>query len=174
MTTSTPPFSRIVTIGEVPATGRRIRITASAEECTAVARLLHLPSIASLEAEMTVTLLSRDGLAVSGQVKAQLTQTCALTAEDFDSDVIAPVEIRYSPDGRDPAAELDLSDLIDPEGEDPPDLMVGGRVDLGVVATEFLALSLDPYPRKPGAAFEEDPTEAGGHPFAALSALKKS
>ncbi len=47
-------------------------------------------------------------------------------------------------------------------------------MDVGAVATEFLLLAIDPYPRKPGAVFDapknDDP---GAHPFAALAALKK-
>ena len=49
-----------------------------------------------------------------------------------------------------------------------------GAVDLGAVATEFLLLGIDPYPRKPGAVFERPAAgRPGGHPFAALAALKK-
>jgi hypothetical protein len=42
------------------------------------------------------------------------------------------------------------------------------------VATEFLLLGIDPYPRKPGAVFDR-PAEntAGGGPFAALAKLRK-
>ena len=47
-------------------------------------------------------------------------------------------------------------------------------VDLGAVATEFLLLGIDPYPRKPGAVFDAPATgDPAGHPFAALAALKK-
>ena len=52
--------------------------------------------------------------------------------------------------------------------------LIGGAVDLGALAVEFLMLGLDPYPRKPGAVFEEPPqdrkAEAGA--FAALAKLK--
>jgi hypothetical protein len=51
--------------------------------------------------------------------------------------------------------------------------MIGGRIDLGALATEFLMLAIDPYPRKPGATFEAPAADPGGHPFAALAALKK-
>ena len=37
--------------------------------------------------------------------------------------------------------------------DDAPEPLVGGVVDLGVVATEFLALGIDPYPRKSGVEF---------------------
>ena len=55
-----------------------------------------------------------------------------------------------------------------------PEPLVGGVVDLGALATEFLILGLDPYPRKQGAVFEapqEEKPESG--PFAALSQLAK-
>ena len=33
-----------------------------------------------------------------------------------------------------------------------PEPLIGGIVDLGALATEFLILGLDPYPRKPARA----------------------
>jgi hypothetical protein len=42
-----------------------------------------------------------------------------------------------------------------------------------VIATEFLLLAIDPYPRKPGAVFQPPVTEDNSaHPFASLAALK--
>ena len=59
------------------------------------------------------------------------------------------------------------------------DPAVDGKIDLGEVLTEQLALSLEPYPRAPGASFaainpgdEGEPPPATG-PFAALAKLKK-
>ena len=49
---------------------------------------------------------------------------------------------------------------------------------LGQVAVEFLALGLDPYPRKPGAQFAAGPEPEIGEktrqPFASLAALRKN
>ena len=59
--------------------------------------------------------------------------------------------------------------------EDPPDVIVEGRIDLGLLTAEALSLSLDPYPKKAGVAFEApdepaaDPEES---PFAVLARLK--
>ena len=48
-------------------------------------------------------------------------------------------------------------------------------MDLGALATEFLILGIDPYPRKAGAQFAPPKLEdAGEHPFAALESLKKN
>ena len=56
--------------------------------------------------------------------------------------------------------------------EDDADVIEDGKIDLGQYAVEQLVLSLDPFPRKPGAEFvqPEEPTEIS--PFAALKALK--
>jgi hypothetical protein len=52
--------------------------------------------------------------------------------------------------------------------------LIGGAVDLGAIATEFLMLGIDPYPRAPGAVFEPPAADdRGGGPFAALAALKR-
>jgi hypothetical protein len=43
--------------------------------------------------------------------------------------------------------------------DDPPEPIVDGIIDLGAVTLEFLALALDPYPRKPGVSFDAGPAE---------------
>ena len=37
--------------------------------------------------------------------------------------------------------------VIGPEDEQPPDLIVSDDIDLGELASEYLLLSIDPYPR---------------------------
>ncbi|HRO12733.1 MAG TPA: DUF177 domain-containing protein, partial [Amaricoccus sp.] len=69
--------------------------------------------------------------------------------------------------------------LVDPEEDDEIEPL-GDRIDLGLVATEALALALPAYPRKPGATLAEEagepedalPEEGGQKPFAALAALR--
>ena len=73
-----------------------------------------------------------------------------------------------------------VAETADTEGQqqgvkwNDPEPLVGGVVDLGALATEFLILGLDPYPRKPGAVFEapQDVNRDQG-PFAALGRLAK-
>jgi pimeloyl-ACP methyl ester carboxylesterase len=45
-------------------------------------------------------------------------------------------------------------------GEDEPDPIIDGAVDLGGLAVEFMILALDPYPRKPGVEFHPPASEA--------------
>jgi hypothetical protein len=161
-------FTRPLAISDVSSGGRTIRITTDERERSEVARILSVRAVSSLEAELDVLPFGKEGLSVAGEIHAHLTQVCVVTSEDFDSDVVASVAIRFSPDGRNPNAAFDPAELADPEAEDPPDLLVGGRIDLADVVVEFLALALDPYPRKPGAVFSKVPGEKPESPFAAL------
>ena len=57
--------------------------------------------------------------------------------------------------------------------DDEPDPIVDGKIDLGALAAEFLALGLDPYPRKPGAEFAAPVAEEDDDsPFAPLDHFK--
>ena len=58
--------------------------------------------------------------------------------------------------------------------EDEPDPVIDGKIDLGALAQEFFALGLDPYPRKPGVAFEQGAESApADSPFSALAERAK-
>ena len=75
-----------------------------------------------------------------------------------------------------PEADKRRSDEIevDPGSGEEPEPLAGNSVDLGLLATEFLILGIDPYPRKPDAAFEAPASaDPAGHPFAALAAWSK-
>jgi hypothetical protein len=172
MSNDTPLFSRPVHVSEIPDAGRRFTITTSPEERAAVAHLLGLPAVADLSAKLEVTPFRKDGLAVGGSLHTRLTQTCVVSLEEFETTLDAPIEIRFSTDGVDPNLEFDLAELNDPYAEDPPDLLVGGQINLGSIITEFLALELDPYPRKPGVEFAANDEETSLSPFEALNALK--
>jgi len=61
----------------------------------------------------------------------------------------------------------------DPESDDEIPYL-GASIDLGEATVEQLALTLDPYPRKPDAVLpEEELPDAVVHPFAALAACRK-
>jgi hypothetical protein len=71
------------------------------------------------------------------------------------------------------AALADEDVTVNVDGEEI-ETLVDGTVDLGALATEFLILGIDPYPRKAGAVFEPPALpEPGGGAFAALAALQK-
>jgi hypothetical protein len=141
-----------------------------------LARIAGIQKLLRLHASFAVTRHGRDGLHVTGSVSAVVRQTCVVTLEPLDNDVEEQVDLVFRP----PlvtAATADLTALLDAPGEAAagPEPLVDGTLDLGAIATEFLVLGIDPYPRKPGAVFAPaEPTDAGDNPFAALTTLSKA
>ncbi len=175
--TDAPPFSRRVRVDALPAEGLSQTIEASPDERAALAALNRLPAVASLAAAFAVQRSGRGGVRVTGEVHAEVTQLCVVSLEPFAATVDEPVDVRFAPaeDARPPRRDGDDGvDVVEVGGEDPPDPIVDGKIDLGALAAEFLALGLDPYPRKPGVAFDP-PEPQGGRdsPFAALAEPKK-
>ena len=173
---SRPPLSRPLVISDVPPEGVTVDVEAAPAECAALASHNAIPAVHALHAELRARRWRGDGLELDGELRASVRQTCVATLEEFDSELVEPIHMRFAPpieEGprsrrrHDESAELTLED-------DPPDPLIGGGVDLGAIVSEFLTLALDPYPRKPGAHFV-DPSEDRPQiisPFAALGRLK--
>ena len=176
--TARPPWSVPIALSEVPQDGRHVDLVADARVRAAIARLAGLAALSRLSASFDVSRHGRDGLRVIGRVHAMVVQTCVVTLEPIKNEVDEPVDLVFSPssrpmpDGRD-AGEIELEIELLPE--EAPEPLVGGVIDLGAIATEFLILGIDPYPRKPGAVFEGPAAEEdeNARPFAALAALKR-
>jgi uncharacterized metal-binding protein YceD (DUF177 family) len=160
------PWSVVVALDDIPETGLHTEMEAPESVRAGLARLAGLRELPRLSAVFDLT--SRGaGVHVAGQVSAHLGQTCVVTLEPIESDLIEPIDLVFAPAAPVQAKDLKLDD-------EPPELLVDGKIDLGAIATEFLLLGIDPYPRKAGAEFA--PVKAGdtsARPFAALEALKK-
>lgn len=138
----------------------------------AIARQLGLPGLPALTARLTVRPWL-DGAELSGVVEATVTQVCGVTLEPFDAVVSAEIEVRAVPTGSPNAGEGEGAEInVDPDAPDPPDVLEGDALDLAHYVTEYLALEIDPFPRKPGATFEYQAPDADISPFSVLKALK--
>ncbi len=111
-----------------------------------------------------------------GELKAawsgRVVQTCGLSLEDFDTELKGAFLVHILPHGSPNAPVMDSEVDVEPDADDPPDVLEDDSLDLGGYVIEHLGLELDPFPRKPGAVFE--PPESPGiiSPFAALRDLK--
>ena len=161
------PLSRPVDVMNIPPRGQEVHVEATVEECAALAGDFGMPGIRRLSGDYKLT-SSAKGVHVTGLVRASITQICVVTLEPFDSDVEEEVEVDFAePAGMPPEPPTDINEY------EPPDEIVNGQVDLGALTSEFLALGLDPYPRKPGVDFDyRDPADRKDSPFAALGKLK--
>ncbi len=168
------PWSFPVPLAEIPSTGRHIELTADAATCQAVAKAVGVVAVPRLQAVFDLAPLAGDGVKVSGSVSATVEQNCVVTLEPLRNEIEEPVDLILVEPGAMPPPRAAL-DIDVAEEKDAPDVLHDRAVDLGAIATEFLLLGIDPYPRKADAAFEA-PREAddpAAHPFAILAALKK-
>ncbi len=168
------PWSVPIRVQDVPEAGRTVKIEADAATRADVARLAGVVGIDRLSASFELEHGSGERFRVIGEVRATVRQTCIVTLEPLTSEIEEPVEVDYAPPQSVPSRG-DYEEAAEVFSEaDPPEPLTGGAVDLGAVATEFLILGIDPYPRKEGAAFAAPSgADAAAHPFAALAALKK-
>jgi|SRR5579872_1587415 len=165
------PWQAPLAVEDVPEEGRHVDLTADVDTRAEVARVAGLRDLPRFEAKFDVTHHRQGGLHVCGQVSATVGQTCVVTLEPLANEIEEDVDLVFLPDAAKPKGDLGPA----PEdGAAETDPLIGGSVDLGAIATEFLILGIDPYPRKPGAVFSP-PQEAlpDEGPFAALAALKK-
>jgi hypothetical protein len=165
------PFSRIIRVDTLPKDGETVTIEANPAEREALAGSLKLPSIERLTATLNVKRAAKGGARVVGAVRSELTQTCVVTLEPFPAAVEEEIDVRFAPpdDEREARRRRDEPETVSMIDDDEPDPLIDGKIDLGALVAEFFALGLDPYPRKPGVAFE--PTveaESEATPFAML------
>ena len=170
---SQEPFSYPVVASDVPAEGRQFSLRADSEERCRLAEALGVPEVASLSAELVLRPLAGQSFAVRGALSASVVQTDVVTLDPIRQEVSEQIDLTLV--RADPTwPGLTRDDLIDAAEPNGPDLYHNGRIDLGVIVAEHLALGLDPYPRAPGVNFEgyiEDDPAADPSPFAALAKL---
>ncbi len=167
------PYSHLISVDAIPAQGLDLSFAPGPEICDALARHLNVPKVEALTARLHVAPERSDGAHVTGEIRARIGQVSVVSLEPFDTDVVEPVDVRFA--SAETIARI-IANAPEDSEIDPPDLIVDGAIDLGLLITEFLALGLDPYPRKPGEVFEPHienlESEAPVSPFAALARLK--
>jgi uncharacterized metal-binding protein YceD (DUF177 family) len=170
----TEQWSVTVRVDQVPETGRHVALAASEADRAAVAKAAEVDAVEALSAAFDLTRRGREGLRATGTVRGTVRQTCVVSLEPLVNTVEEAIDVTFAPHEAEAGLEPDA--VLAVQGEDPPEPLVNGSIDLGALATEFLILGIDPYPRKPGVAFTPPPAEddSAGHPFAALAALKKA
>jgi Large ribosomal RNA subunit accumulation protein YceD len=173
------PWHVPVALEDVAETGQHFDLVADQDVRAAVARVAGVRDVPRLEANFDVTRSGATGLHVIGRVSATVGQTCVVTLEPLANEFEEDIDLLFAPPPP-PPVERTADDDEEDDSRKPerswnePEPLIGGVVDLGALATEFLILGLDPYPRKPGAVFDppQDLKRDPG-PFAALAKLAK-
>jgi uncharacterized metal-binding protein YceD (DUF177 family) len=124
-----------------------------------------------LHASFDVARRGADGARVVGRVSATVGQTCVVTLEPMESEIEEELDLLFAPpSGVEPRHREEHVGLE----RDEPEPLIGGVIDLGAIATEFLILGIPAYPRKPGVIFDAPAAaDAKQSPFAPLAGLLK-
>jgi uncharacterized metal-binding protein YceD (DUF177 family) len=160
--TEVVPWSVPVNLDQIAETGLHRVIEAPEAACVAIAALADLRAVSELTAAFDLEKQGNE-VHVTGRVRARVGQTCVVSLEPMDVTIDEPIDLAFAP----PPAGAVLA-------EDGPEPLLGNSIDLGAIASEFLVLAIDPYPRKEGTEFAAPVIEeTGNKPFAALAALQK-
>ena len=172
-----PEFSRRVSVDAIGVGGHSIGITATPEECAALARRFGWSRIERIGAN--ARLLARaDGVDALGTLSAAIERPCVATGDPVCETIEEAFAIHFvhSPEGNaadgGAAGEIELN-------EDDLDVVEfdGAAVDIGEAVAQSLALAPDPFPRSAEATAKlraagvlpEDEVVTG--PFAVLKNL---
>jgi uncharacterized metal-binding protein YceD (DUF177 family) len=163
-----PEFSRDQILSEPPKGGVTDELEASPAECAALARRFGIEALAHFSARFTRKPYPGGGLMITGRFKAEPVQLCVISLEPVRESLEKPFSLVVLP------ADAALSE--DPDGPDEIQADATGHFDLGEALAEELSLSLNPYPRAPGAqlpdAEDDEAKAAPRNPFAKLAALR--
>ncbi len=172
---SSEPFSYSISAETIPADGRHFRLEADEGARGRLAEALGVEVVA-LTADIEAKSKRGGSVALRGRLAATVDQTDVVTLEPIRQEVAEDIELTLKPaekTARKRDRTIAIGDVS--EGEEA-DLYYEGRIDLGALVSELLALALDPYPRAPGVEFEphlEDAPAEDESPFAALQKLKR-
>jgi len=177
-------FSWLLEVATLPNGVSSVTIEADRKQCSAIAERLNLDAINQFKGKFSI--VPEDGgslVHISGKLLAVVSQTCSVTLEPLISAIDVSVEWRFA-DGdylNEESPEFDV------DGEDPPEPMTDGNIDLGETMVQQLALEVESFPRTKGLPLTEYTTEAvdsaatatgndasgNDNPFHALKQLKE-
>jgi len=163
-----PELSRPFDLEHLSSDPQTRAFEADAGERAALAARLGVEAVEALSAELTVTGRAGRSAWVKGRVEADLIRLCVVTLEPISEHVEDTFDLAFEANAEAyaPGAEVEI------EADEPEPL--DETFDLGEIATQQVALAMEPYPRAENAPapLGSGPAEGPANPFAALEALK--
>jgi len=176
--TSDMPITLSYNLARLGNAGDELTFAADAQRREDIARWSDLLSVEKFEVGVGIKKLGPNRFGLDFRLQADVTQSCVVTLEpvlghmerSFHRELHFAGTLRQKPASEEPAAEL----ILDGEEDEGPEEIQSLHYDLAVPILEEFALSLDPYPRRPGVEFAppKNALERPESPFAVLKALK--
>jgi len=179
----TEPLSHSYNLARLGNAGDEVHFAASESERAALAKWAGVLSVEKLDVAVQIKKLAPDRFGLGFELAAEVTQACVVTLEpvqgriqhSFSRELIFTGPSRHRPDQPKNKGESEgVLDVNLDEGEEVPEEITSLHLDLAVPVLEEFALSLDPYPRRPGVEFtpKTEDSSPPDNPFAVLKGLK--
>ncbi len=168
-------FSYPIVVDDLSAAKREYKLSASPKDLVYIAEVLKVPEVKSCQSKIQLHFDRKNHrLDVSGSVKAVLVQESVISLELFDKTYQGEFSLFFDTK----ATYKDIRELDEELGDEIPDLVVDGKIDLGDITIEQVALLIDDYPRQEGEVFNfvsefDEETTNQANPFNILKKLKK-
>jgi uncharacterized metal-binding protein YceD (DUF177 family) len=137
------------------------------EECAALARRFGIRAVEGVQVSLSVKADATysGGYFLEGTLHANVIQSCVVTLRGVPEVIETSFTVRILP----PRFEAELSE--EQLETDDIEFSADGHVDVGEIAAQYLALSLNPYPRAPLAGEPLETLASKQSPFAMLKKL---
>lgn len=175
MSVSKPELSKVLFLKELDRAPAEFSFEAGPGERRRLAARLGLERIGALAVSGVLERTGPGEVRLYCDVAARLRQRCVVSLDAFDRNFRDSFTVEFKRGLNDQAPGW-------VENEDPNawvEPLPDEDIDVGEIAVQFLALALDPYPKKPDVAVDGRNT-SGGHadvsrksPFAVLEKLKR-
>ena len=166
-------FSYPLKIEDINQGEQTYKLRANKAQLETLREILQIPVVNYFEADIKLTFQKKKGiLDVSGEVRAGLTLISVISLDEFEKEYKSNFSLTYDTN----ATYEQIREMDEDIEDDIPDIVIDGKIDLGDIAIEQLALVMEDHPRKDGEEFTsviEDDSPVRENPFAVLSKLKK-
>lgn len=171
-----PELSLVIEVDALPAEGETVTILADAAQRRALAARFGILAIDMLHADVVLKPGKKSDVVVGVALSADVVQSCVVSLEPVHQHIEDRFEVVFSPDVEEPTLP-ETVDFDDPAVQallELPEPLIDGRIDIGELVAEGVALGLDPYPRQEGVTldFDAPETQERDNPFAKLAGLK--
>ncbi len=171
----TQPITCLVSIKEITDNGFEKTLSLNEQQRAQLETILDISKLELFDCQFDLKSLHKDRFALTGKITANYEQKSAISLTSI------PVQLRdsfssqlwpISQNDPEKSPELDL------EFEDEViEFYQSGKLDIGQIIYEHFVISIDPFPRASGEAFEwgaqNEQDQQKENPFAALKILKK-
>ncbi len=166
-------WKHVIRLADLARGSVSVRLEPDAETLGKLAKELNLEALLAFSGKLTVRPWL-DGAEILGRYSARVVQICGVTLDPFEEELEGDIALQVVPPGSPHALiESEGAEIsLDLDAPDPPDVLEGEEIDLAHYLVEQLVFDLDPFPRKPGVAFDYTPAVTEESPFAVLKALK--